>query len=123
MPSRYQARVIVHAPAATMSERPYLCASVEAINERACEVRTSDDWLDWLAMRIGMSASTSRFTSRPSSRSGCARSGRASVVRRVTFAAASRLRSPSARRRDVRRQRRVVRRPASASALCRARFY
>jgi predicted DNA-binding transcriptional regulator YafY len=54
LPSRYQARVTVHAPAATMSERPYLWGSVEPIDERTCEVRTSDDSLDWLAMRIGM---------------------------------------------------------------------
>jgi predicted DNA-binding transcriptional regulator YafY len=54
MPSRYQARVTVHAPAATMYERPYLWGSIEAIDERTCEVRASDDSLDWLAMRIGM---------------------------------------------------------------------
>ena len=28
--------------------------TVEAIDERTCEYRTSDDSLDWLAMRVGM---------------------------------------------------------------------
>jgi predicted DNA-binding transcriptional regulator YafY len=53
-PSRYQARVTLHAPAAEVSSRPYLWGSVEPIDERSCEYRTSDDKLDWLALRIGM---------------------------------------------------------------------
>jgi predicted DNA-binding transcriptional regulator YafY len=53
-PSRHQARVTLHAPAATMRRRPYLWGSVEAIDADTCEYRTSDDSLDWLAMRIGM---------------------------------------------------------------------
>ncbi|MEA2269992.1 MAG: hypothetical protein QOC64_2602 [Solirubrobacteraceae bacterium] len=53
-PSRFQARVTLHAPAAAMQERPYLWGAVEAIDDRTCEYRTSDDSLDWLAMRIGM---------------------------------------------------------------------
>ncbi|HEV7805517.1 MAG TPA: YafY family protein [Solirubrobacteraceae bacterium] len=53
-PSRHQARVTLHAPAAALRERPYLWGSVEAIDDETCEYRTSDDSLDWLAMRIGM---------------------------------------------------------------------
>ncbi len=29
-------------------------STVEAIDERTCELRTSDDSLDWLAVRVGM---------------------------------------------------------------------
>ena len=54
MPSRYQARVTLHAAADEMQQRPYLWGSVEAIDDARCEYRTSDDSLDWLAMRIGM---------------------------------------------------------------------
>jgi predicted DNA-binding transcriptional regulator YafY len=53
-PSRYQARVTLHAPAAEVSSRPYLWGTVEPIDERSCEYRTSDDKLDWLTLRIGM---------------------------------------------------------------------
>jgi predicted DNA-binding transcriptional regulator YafY len=53
-PSRYEARVTVHAPAAELQRRRYLWGTVEARGEDACEYRTSDDSLDWLAMRIGM---------------------------------------------------------------------
>ncbi|MDX6680813.1 MAG: hypothetical protein QOG94_852 [Solirubrobacteraceae bacterium] len=53
-PSRHQARVTLHAPAAALRERPYLWGTVEAIDSDTCEYRTSDDSLDWLAMRIGM---------------------------------------------------------------------
>jgi len=53
-PSRFQARVTLHAPAAAMTQRPYLWGSVEEIDSETCEYRTSDDSLDWLAMRIGM---------------------------------------------------------------------
>lgn len=52
--SRYQARVTLHAPAAEVRGRPDLWGQVEALDERTCEYRTSDDSLDWLAMRIGM---------------------------------------------------------------------
>jgi predicted DNA-binding transcriptional regulator YafY len=54
MPSRYQARVTLQASADVMQQRPYLWGSVEAIDGERCEYRTSDDSLDWLAMRIGM---------------------------------------------------------------------
>jgi len=53
-PSRYQARVTLQAPAAELERRRYLWGTVEARGEHACEYRTNDDSLDWLAMRIGM---------------------------------------------------------------------
>ena len=40
-------------PPSSSSAR-YLWGTVEAIDEDRCEYRTSDDSLDWLAMRIGM---------------------------------------------------------------------
>jgi predicted DNA-binding transcriptional regulator YafY len=53
-PARYEARVTVRMAAADLERRPYLWGTVEALDERSCEYRTSDDSLDWLAMRIGM---------------------------------------------------------------------
>jgi predicted DNA-binding transcriptional regulator YafY len=53
-PSRYEARVTVHAPAAELQSRRYLWGTVQARGENTCEYSTSDDSLDWLAMRIGM---------------------------------------------------------------------
>jgi len=53
-PSRHQAVVTLQAPAAEIERRPYLWGTVEAVDESHCEYRTSDDSLDWLAMRIGM---------------------------------------------------------------------
>lgn len=53
-PSRYQARVTLHAPATQFADRRYLAGTVEPIGSHSCEYRTSDDSLDWLAMRIGM---------------------------------------------------------------------
>lgn len=53
-PSRYEARVTVHAPAAELSRRRWLGGTVERIDDERCELRTSDDNLDWLAMRIAM---------------------------------------------------------------------
>jgi predicted DNA-binding transcriptional regulator YafY len=53
-PSRYQARVTVQAPAAELEQRRHLWGSVEPRDAGTCEYRTSDDSLDWLAMRIGM---------------------------------------------------------------------
>ena len=44
----------LHAPVAEFERRPYLWGTVEALDERRCTYRTSDDSLDWLAMRIGM---------------------------------------------------------------------
>ncbi|MDQ3631377.1 MAG: YafY family transcriptional regulator [Actinomycetota bacterium] len=53
---RYRARVTLHAPAGEISEsRSHpLQGQVTPIDGRTCELRTSDDHLDWLAMRIGM---------------------------------------------------------------------
>ena len=81
-PSRYQARVTLFAPADQVAEHSLFTGStVEAIDERTCELRTSDDSLDWLAVRVAWSASTSRSTSRPSSSSACASWLRASSGR------------------------------------------
>ena len=53
-PSRYEARVTVEAPAAEVRSRRYLGGKVTEISETRCELRTGDDHLDWLAMRIAM---------------------------------------------------------------------
>jgi predicted DNA-binding transcriptional regulator YafY len=54
-PYRYQARVTLHAPAAEVAGRvPYLWGSVEPAGEATCMYGTSDDSLDWLAVRIAM---------------------------------------------------------------------
>jgi predicted DNA-binding transcriptional regulator YafY len=54
-PYRHQARVTLHASAREVLERhPHLWGSVDVGDERRCELRTSDDHLDWLAARIGM---------------------------------------------------------------------
>jgi predicted DNA-binding transcriptional regulator YafY len=54
-PSRYEARVTVHAPAAELERRRrWLGGTVEAIDDDRCELRTGDDDLDWLATRIAM---------------------------------------------------------------------
>ncbi|MGH2917131.1 MAG: helix-turn-helix transcriptional regulator, partial [Solirubrobacteraceae bacterium] len=54
-PYRYQARVTLHAPAKELTARHrHIWGTVEPVDEQRCEYRTSDDSLDWLAMRIGM---------------------------------------------------------------------
>jgi predicted DNA-binding transcriptional regulator YafY len=53
-PSRYEARVRLHAPATAFARRPWLWGTIEPLDERTCLYRTSDDHLDWLALRIGM---------------------------------------------------------------------
>jgi predicted DNA-binding transcriptional regulator YafY len=54
-PNRYNARITVHAAAATLAERwPWLRDSLTPLGDDTCEYRTSDDSLDWLAMRVGM---------------------------------------------------------------------
>jgi predicted DNA-binding transcriptional regulator YafY len=54
-PSRYQARVTLHAPAEQVAERSlFLGSTVEAIDDQTSELRTSDDSLDWLAVRVAM---------------------------------------------------------------------
>jgi predicted DNA-binding transcriptional regulator YafY len=52
--ARYEARVTVHAPAAEIAGRRWLGGDVTPLGEDRCELRTSDDNLDWLAMRIAM---------------------------------------------------------------------
>ncbi|MGZ8633159.1 MAG: helix-turn-helix transcriptional regulator [Solirubrobacteraceae bacterium] len=52
-PSRYQARVTLHVPAEQVPQRSLFTGStVEPIDDRTCELRTSDDSLDWLAVRV-----------------------------------------------------------------------
>jgi predicted DNA-binding transcriptional regulator YafY len=52
---RYEARVTLHVPAESIRSRvPRHWGSVEAIDDGACEYRTGDDDLDWLALRIAM---------------------------------------------------------------------
>ncbi|MFN8152124.1 MAG: YafY family protein [Solirubrobacterales bacterium] len=51
---RYEARVTVRCAADELEGQPWLFGSVDAIDEETCEYRTSDDNLDWLAMRIAM---------------------------------------------------------------------
>ena len=54
-PNRYEARVILDAPADRVSGRVAPgWGTVEAIDEGSCEYRTGDDDLDWLALRIAM---------------------------------------------------------------------
>jgi predicted DNA-binding transcriptional regulator YafY len=53
-PSRYDARVTVHAPAAELEKRRWLGGTVKPLGADRCEYRTSDDNLDWLAVRIAM---------------------------------------------------------------------
>ena len=51
--ARYEARVTVQAPASELAGRRWL-GELTALDEHPSEVRTSDDNLDWLAMRIAM---------------------------------------------------------------------
>ncbi len=54
-PNRYEARVILHAPAEAMRRHlPSPWGTIEPVDERTCEYRTGDDDLDWLALRILM---------------------------------------------------------------------
>jgi hypothetical protein len=47
--------VTLHAPASDVAERALFAGStVEAIDDLSCELRTSDDSLDWLAVRVGI---------------------------------------------------------------------
>ena len=52
-PSRYEARVTIHAPAETVKSRRWM-GDITAVDDTRCELRTNDDNLDWLAMRIAM---------------------------------------------------------------------
>lgn len=52
---RYEARVTVHAPAEEIAKRlPWVAGSLEPLGTDRCEYRTSDDDLEWLAIRIAM---------------------------------------------------------------------
>jgi hypothetical protein len=53
-PSRYEARVTVECAASELEGRRWLGGDVTALGDGRCELRTSDDNLDWLAMRIAM---------------------------------------------------------------------
>jgi predicted DNA-binding transcriptional regulator YafY len=54
-PYRYEARVTLHAPAEEIERRvPHVRGRLDPLGPASCEYRTSDDDLDWLAMRIGM---------------------------------------------------------------------
>src|SRR5215212_3484202 len=53
-PLRYEARVTVQAPADEVRARRYLGGTVSEVSSVRCELRTGDDNLDWLAMRIAM---------------------------------------------------------------------
>jgi predicted DNA-binding transcriptional regulator YafY len=53
--SRFEARVTLRAPAEAIRKRvPSHWGTVEPIDDDTCEYRTSDDDLDWLALRIAM---------------------------------------------------------------------
>jgi predicted DNA-binding transcriptional regulator YafY len=55
MPSRYEARLTLRAPAEEIRKRPFAgWGKVTPLDEATCEYRTSDDDLDWLALRVGM---------------------------------------------------------------------
>ena len=52
---RHQARLTLHASADALRERhPYWWGQFEPIDDGRCELRTGDDSLEWLAMRVAM---------------------------------------------------------------------
>jgi predicted DNA-binding transcriptional regulator YafY len=52
---RFEARVTVHAPAAAVEHRlAFLGGALTPIDADRCEYRTSDDNLEWLAIRVAM---------------------------------------------------------------------
>src|SRR3954452_20344692 len=51
---RYEARVTVECPASAIEAKRWLAGEVTPLGEARCELRTGDDNLDWLAMRIAM---------------------------------------------------------------------
>jgi len=54
-PSRFEARVTVHAPVTEIASRlPPYWGTFEPIDAHSCEYRTGDDDLGWLTMRIAM---------------------------------------------------------------------
>jgi predicted DNA-binding transcriptional regulator YafY len=55
MPSRYEARVVLQAPAEQVRRRFSAgWGKITPIDEGSCEYRTGDDDLDWLALRVSM---------------------------------------------------------------------
>jgi predicted DNA-binding transcriptional regulator YafY len=53
--ARYSARLTLHESAPALEARSrWLYGQLEPIDEHSCEYRTSDESLDWLAIRIGM---------------------------------------------------------------------
>jgi predicted DNA-binding transcriptional regulator YafY len=55
MPHRHRARVLVHAPAeAVLARLPWAGGEVEPAGEDRCVYTTSDEQLEWLALRVGM---------------------------------------------------------------------
>jgi predicted DNA-binding transcriptional regulator YafY len=54
-PSRYEAVVVLHAPADRLAGRVHArWGTLEPLDDTSCELRTGDDDLGWLAMRIAM---------------------------------------------------------------------
>ena len=53
LPSRYEARLTLHAPADTVRV-PAGWGTIEPLDEHTCEYRSGDDNLEWLAMRVAM---------------------------------------------------------------------
>jgi predicted DNA-binding transcriptional regulator YafY len=54
-PSRFEARVTLHAPASEVSVRvPEHWGTIEPLDESTCEFRAGDDDLRWLALRVVM---------------------------------------------------------------------
>jgi hypothetical protein len=52
---RYQARVLVAAPASVVADKvPVLAAVVEAVDDRRCLLSTGSDHLDAIAMHLAM---------------------------------------------------------------------
>lgn len=55
MPSRYEASIILHAPAEQIRPRlPAGWGDLKPLSKTRCEYRAGDDDLDWLALRIAM---------------------------------------------------------------------
>jgi predicted DNA-binding transcriptional regulator YafY len=53
LPSRYEARLTLQAPAASVRMPPGW-GTVTALDEHTCEYRSGDDNLEWLALRVAM---------------------------------------------------------------------
>jgi predicted DNA-binding transcriptional regulator YafY len=55
MRNRFEARVTLHAPVEEIARRvPPYAAALEPIDARSCELRTGDDDVRWLALRLAM---------------------------------------------------------------------